>query len=123
MSHVPAKMRTTPAQRSWPNAARPAARNVSARPTTVTWFGVNGVRPSAVISASARLRTQASNRVVNTAYLQGRHRLRGESFARVLIDVDDVRGNQLPRVAARLLERIVGKPAAELLVAGQDDQR
>src|SRR2546422_1532550 len=74
MSQVPAKMSTTPAQRSCPNAASPAARNVSASPTTVTWFGVSGVRPSAVIKASAWRRTHASNRVVNTSHL---HRLRG----------------------------------------------
>src|SRR2546430_528589 len=123
MSHVPAKMSTTPAQRSWPNAARPAARKVSPRPTTVTWFGVRGVRPNAAISASACLRTQASNRVVNTAYLQRRQGFRGECPARVLIDVDDLGSDQLPRVAARLLERVVAKPRAQLRVASEDDER
>ena len=96
MSHVPAKMSTTPAQRSWPNAARPAATQVRANPTTVTWLGVMGERPSAAISASACLRTQASNRVVNTAHLQRGYELPGESLARVQIDLDHLGGDVLP---------------------------
>src|SRR5690349_25155357 len=88
MSHVPAKISTIPAQRSWPNAASPDAKNVRARPTNVTWFGVRGVRPSAASSASAWRRTQASKRVVNTRHLQFSSRRGGEGLARVVVDVD-----------------------------------
>src|SRR5690349_11435015 len=123
MSHVPATMRTMPAQRSWPIATSPAAKNVNASPTTVTWFGVNGVRPSAFINASALRRTHASNRVVNTAYLQGRDGLRGARFAGVDVDIDDLRRDGLPRVASRLLERVRGKTRAELGVAREDHER
>src|SRR5207302_11358956 len=123
MSQVPAKIRTTPAQRSCPNAASPAARNVSASPTTVTWFGVSGVRPSAVIKASAWRRTQASNRVVNTGHLHRLGRVGGEREARLLVDLDDLGRHQVPRVATRLLQRLIGEPAPQLRVTGEDDQR
>src|SRR5690242_18652243 len=100
MSHVPAKTSTKPAQRSWPNATSPAATNVSPRPTTVTWFGVRGVRPSADTSASAWRRTQASNRVVNTGHLQCPGRLRGQRLASLLVDLHDLGGHHVPRVTA-----------------------
>src|SRR4029078_8974454 len=103
MPHVPAKIRTPPAHRSCPAAARPAAANVSARPTTVTWFGVRGVRPRGVIRAAAWRRTQASTRVVNTAYLQYSCRPRSQRCASLLVDLDDLGGDELPRGAARLL--------------------
>src|SRR2546430_12914960 len=122
MSQVPAKIRTTPAQRSCPNAASPAARNVSASPTTVTWFGVSGVRPSAVIKASACRRTQASNRVVNTGHLQRFCGSDGQRLASLLVDLDDLGSNQLPRVTARLLPPVVGEPATELRPAREDHQ-
>src|SRR5690348_2039573 len=123
MSHVPAKIRTTPAHRRCPNAARPAASTVSAKPTTVTWFGVSGVRPSAVMSASARRRTHASNRVVNTRHLQSAGRLRGERLARFLVDLDDLGHDGGPRIATRLADRVLGHARAEVAVTRQDDQR
>src|SRR4029077_13622529 len=98
MSHVPAKISTTPAHLSWPNAARPAARKVIPVPMNVTWFGVRGVRPSAVTSASARRRTQASNRVVNTAHLQVGRMRRRQRRARLLVDADDLGRHAVPRV-------------------------
>src|SRR2546430_8245468 len=107
MSQVPAKIRTTPAQRSCPNAASPAATTVSPKPTTVTWFGVSGVRPSAVINASARRRTQASNRVVNIGHLQRLWAARGEGLARLLVNLDDLGRHAVPGVSARLVERVV----------------
>src|ERR1700676_90722 len=102
MSHVPAKIRTTPAHCRWPKAISPAATKVSATPTTVSWFGVKGTRPTADIKASAWRRTQASNRVVNMTLLGVlRHGLRG--FARFLVDLDHLRGDCVPRVAPCLL--------------------
>src|SRR5437879_10724595 len=109
MSHVPAKISTTPAHRRWPKATRPAARKVSPRPTTVTWLGVIGLRPSADTSASAWRRTQASNRVVNTGHLQCCRRSCGECLTRLLVDLDDLRCDKLPRVASGLLNRVVGR--------------
>src|SRR5436190_22919908 len=123
MSHVPAKMSTMPAQRSCPAAASPAATKVSARPTTVTWFGVSGVLPRAVIRASAWRRTQASNRVVNIAHLQHGQGLRGKRSASLLVDLDHLGGDDLPRVAARLVQPILRKARSQLGVAGKDDQR
>src|SRR3989442_13917891 len=123
MSQVPAKISTMPAQRSCPNATSPAARKVSASPTTVTWFGVRGVRPSAVIKASACLRTQASNRVVNTTHLHCLGRVGGERAAGVLVNLDDLGGNEVPRVATCLLQRVVGKPAAQVGITRGDDER
>src|SRR5690349_23201733 len=113
MSHVPARIRTTPAQRSWPNAIRPDAKNVSTTPTTVTWFGVRGDRPSAEISASAWRRTQASNRVVNIGHLHrrswpARHRLAG-----FVVDVDDIGRHRRPRVATGLFHRVVAEPSPQ----------
>src|SRR5579859_6724860 len=112
MSQVPAKMRTTPAQRNWPNAARPDARTVAQRPTTVTWFGVSGTRPAADISASARRRTQASNRVVNICHLDVPGRLRGGHLDRFLVDLDHLRRHRIPRVPTGLLERVSAHPSA-----------
>src|SRR5260370_40239469 len=107
MSHVAARIRTSPAQRRCPNAISPAAKKVRARPTTVTWLGVSGVRPSALINASAWRRNQASNRVVNTRHLQLSRGLCCKDFARLLVDVDDVRRHPVPRIAVGLLHAIV----------------
>src|SRR5712692_2509424 len=99
MSHVPAKISTTPAHLSCPKAASEAATKVRTRPTTVIWFGVKGTRPTADIKASALRRTQASNRVVNMAYLS----FRGWLLCRLtcpLVHLDHLRGDRLPRVAA-----------------------
>src|SRR5690348_3686016 len=123
MSQVPASTRTTPAQRRCPKAINPAAKNMSATPTTVTWLGVSGVRPSAVISASACRRTQASNRVVNIRHLQLHRGLRGLCLARLLVDVDDLGRDPVPRVAPSLFQAIVGEPVPKLRVAGQDHER
>src|SRR5437588_12276755 len=123
MSQVPAKIRTTPAQRNCPNAASPAATTVSAKPTTVTWFGVSGVRPSAVISASARRRTQASNRVVNICHLKRPWAAGREGLARLLVDLDDLRRHAVPGVAARLAKRVITHPPPQLTIARQDDER
>src|SRR5207248_8503463 len=114
---------TPPAQRRDPTATATAARNVRATPTTVTWLGVSGVRPSAVIRASAWRRTQASNRVVNTCHLHLSRGLGGKLPARLVIDLDDLSRDCLPRVPARLLHPIVAEPVAQLAVARQDDQR
>src|SRR2546427_9393421 len=123
MSQVPAKISTMPGERSCPNAASPAARKVSASPTTVTWFGVRGVRPSAVIKASACLRTQASNRVVNTTHLHCLGRVGGERAAGVLVNLDDLGRNEVPRVATGLLQRVDGKPAAQVGLTLRDGER
>src|SRR5207253_5049272 len=93
------------------------------RPTTVTRCGVRGVRPSAETSASACLRTQASNRVVNTRHLQCPGRLSGQRFARFLVNLDDLAGDQIPGVATCLLQRVVGKPRTEVVVAGKNHKR
>ena len=66
---------------------------------TVIWLGVMGMRPSADINASARRRTQASNRVVNIYLLDppcGRH-------SRLFVDLDDLRSHDVPSEAVRLL--------------------
>src|SRR5215467_5783233 len=122
MSHVPARISTTPAHRRWPNAISPAAKKVRATPTTVTWLGVSGVRPSAVISLSALRRTQASNRVVNTGHLQLSCRLRGECAARLLINVDNLCRDPVPGVASGLLDAVVREPMAKLRVSGEDHE-
>src|SRR5579864_7135104 len=114
MSQVPAKISTTPAHRSCPKATRPDAKKVSARPTTVIWLGVIGKRPIAVITASARRRTHASNLVVNTAHLQSLQRLLDGHAARLLVDLQHLRRDRDPRVAPRLLDRIHANPAAQL---------
>src|SRR5258708_8782362 len=118
MSHVPAKISTTPAQRSWPNATNVAATNVSIKPTTVTWFGVKGTRPIAAIKASARRRTQASNRVVNMLlpWLPS-------GLARFLVNLYHLRRDSVPRVAPRLLMPVSTHASSECGVSGQDDQR
>src|SRR6202035_5968317 len=120
MSHVPAKIRTTPAQRSSPNATRNAAKNVRRTPTTVTWFGVNGTRPMADINRSARRRTQASNRVVNIDLLSFCCLVRG--LARFLVHLDHLRGDSIPRIAARFLVSVCAHAGSELGIPGQDDQ-
>src|SRR6267143_3584698 len=107
MSIVPATIRTTPAQRSWPSAVNTAATNVSATPITVIWFGVKGMRPSADINASARRRTQSSNRVVNIQLLD----LAGGG-ARLLVNLDDLRGDYLPPKATSLLVPVRAQGAA-----------
>src|SRR5438046_48810 len=100
-----------------------AARNVSATPTTLTWFGVSGLRPSADTSAWAWRRTQASNRVVNTRHLQRPGRLRGKRLPCFLVDLDDLCRDCVPRVASGLLQRVLAQAPAQLGVARQDDQR
>src|SRR5713226_2974959 len=118
MSQVPAKIRTTPAQRSWPRAASDAATKVKMRPTTVTWFGVKGTRPMADIRASALRRTQASNRVVNMAYLS----FRGWLLCRLtclLVHLDHLRGDRLPRVAAGFFMTVRPHAPAKICVAGE----
>src|SRR5207302_8456193 len=120
---LPEPRRTIPAHRNGPNATRPAATKVSPRPTTVTWFGVSGVRPSAETSASACRRTHASNRVVNTRHLQCPGRLSGQRFARFLVNLDDLASDQIPGVATCLLLRVVGKPRTEVVVAGKNHKR
>src|SRR5579859_5653196 len=99
MSKVPPTASTTPPQRSWPNATRRAAMNVSAVPMTVTWFGVTGRRASADINLSACRRTHASNRVVNIHHLTAAF----EGPAGLLVDLDHLLGHRLPRVPPRLL--------------------
>src|SRR3982074_575433 len=121
MSHVPARMSTTPAHRSWPNAASAAAPNVRTMPTTVTWFGVRGTRPMADIKASARLRTQASNRVVNIRLLSKPHGER-RGFARLFVHLDHPRSDRVPCVAASLLVTVGAHPTSQLRVSPQDDQ-
>src|SRR5229473_5137510 len=118
MSQVPAKIRTTPARSRWPNAASVAAMNVNTNPTTVTWFGVNGTRPAAAIKASARRRTQASNRVVNMLlpWLPS-------GLARLLVDLYHLRRDSVPRVAPRLLMPVTAHASSECGVSSQDDQR
>src|SRR5712692_11074137 len=99
MSNVPAKASTTPPHRSWPNAVRTAATNVSAVPTTVIWFGVTGSRRTADINASACRRTQASNRVVNIHHLKFPYGV--SPFAQppgLLIDAHDPRSDLLPGI-------------------------
>src|SRR5215510_16222323 len=122
MSHVPARISTTPAQRRSPKAISPAATNVSTTPTTVTWFGVSGDRPSALMSASAWRRTQTSNRVVNTSHLHSLGRGR-EREACLVVDIDNFRSDDVPGVAPRLLERVFAQAGTQLGVARQDDQR
>src|ERR1700688_2855224 len=117
MSQVPAKISTTPAHCQWPKAMSPAATNVSSSPTTVTWFGVNGTRPIAAINASARRRTQASNRVVNMLLPR---LVRG--LARLLIDFNHLRRDSAPGVAPRLLVPVSPHACSELGVPRQDDQ-
>src|SRR2546423_13977191 len=109
MSHVPAKIRTRPAHRSCPKATSTAAKKVRATPTTVTWLGVSGERPSAEMRASAWRRTHASNRVVNTCHLQCPRGLRGERLPRLVVHADHLGGDQVPGVAARLLPGVLGK--------------
>src|SRR5260370_36420044 len=122
MSQVPAKIRTTPARSRWPNAASVAAMNVNTNPTTVTWFGVSGTRPAAAITASARRRTQASNRVVNMSLpWLARSFVRG--LACFFVDLDHLRRDSVPRVAPRFVVPVRSHPASQLGVPGQDDQR
>src|SRR5258708_15109941 len=117
MSQVPAKISTTPAQRSWPNATSIAATKVSINPTTVTWFGVNGTRPIAAIKASARRRTQASNRVVNMLlpWLPS-------GLARFLVDLYHLGRDSVPCVAPRLLMPVSPHPSSKCGLSRQDDQ-
>src|ERR1700694_3342692 len=99
---------------------------VSATPTTVIWFGVTGTRPSADINASARRRTQASNRVVNIYLLNSpgvRHDAAGCRRARLFVDLDDLGSHRLPRIAPCFLVSVGAHPAPELGVPGEDDQR
>src|ERR1700687_1860482 len=121
MSQVPAKIRTTPAHRSWPKATRDAATNVRTRPTTVTWLGVNGTRPMAAIRASARRRTHASNRVVNIAHL-GLCRLSSRCASCILVSLNHPRSDCLPCVAPRFLVSVGAHAAPQLSVPGKDDQ-
>src|SRR5438128_11895432 len=123
MSHVPAKIRTTPAHLKCPNAARPAAMKVRANPTTVIWLGVTGERPSADISASAWRRTHDSNRVVYTCPLELSGRPRGHVFARLVVNLEHIGGDLVPRVATRFLQGVVGEPAAQLFIPGEDAER
>src|SRR5450759_5631359 len=122
MSHVPAKIRTTPAHRSWPKATRNAAANVSATPTTVTWFGVKGTRPTADIRASALRRTQVSNRVVNMSlpWLPGRVAC---GLARFFVNLDHLCRDSIPGVPAGLFVPERAHPTSQLGVPSQDDQR
>src|SRR6266700_3341461 len=122
MSNVPAKARTTPPHRSCPDATSTAAANVSAVPTTVIWFGVTGSRLSAVISACARRRTQASNRVVNIHHLSRHHLSLRAHLARFLVYLQDLRRDLLPCITAGLLDPVVAHPAPQRRVARQDDQ-
>src|SRR5712664_1235450 len=123
MSNVPANARTTPAQRRSPNDVRTAATNVSATPTTVIWLCVTGMRPSADINASARRRTQASNRVVNIDLLDSTGLCpdaAGRSLG-LLIDLDDLGGYGLPPKSACLLVSVIAHPAPKIGVPGKDD--
>src|SRR4029077_511375 len=106
----PANARTTPPQRSWPNAASTAATKVRATPMTVIWLGVTGMRPSAVISASARRRTQASNRVVNMDLLGAT----GDHRHRLFVDLDDLRRHRLPSVATGFLVAVCAHSPAQV---------
>src|ERR1700686_180747 len=121
MSHVPARISTTPAQCSWPNAISDAATKVRIMPTTVTWFGVRGTRPTADINASARRRTQASNRVVNM-HLLSQLRCEYRSLARLLIHLDHLRRHCLPCVAAGLLMPVGAHPSSQVSITREDDQ-
>src|SRR6202022_4582533 len=121
MSQVPAKISTTPAQRRPPKAASVAAANVNTRPTTVTWLGVKGTRPTADIKASARRRTQASNRVVNMSLL-GLLWCFLCGHSGFLVDLDHLRRDDLPRVPARLLMSVGAHPASQLGITSEDDQ-
>src|ERR1700694_5584227 len=96
----------------------PAAAKVSTNPTTVTWFGVNGTRPTAAIKASALRRTQASNRVVNMLlpWLPSR-------LARFLVNLDHLRRHGVPRVAPGLRMAVRAHARPQLRVPRQDDQR
>src|SRR5437773_11190814 len=114
MSHVPATTRTTPAHRSCPKATSPAAKTVRATPTTVTWLGVRGERPSAEISASAWRRTPASNRVVNSCHLHFHRGLGCKRLARLVVDLDHLGRAAVPGVASSLLHSLVGQPAPVL---------
>src|ERR1700686_2455306 len=95
----------------------PAATNVSIKPTTVTWFGVKGTRPTAAIKASALRRTQASNRVVNMLlpWLSS-------GLARFLVNLYHLRRDCVPCVAPCLLMPVCPHARPERGVAGQDDQ-
>src|ERR1700730_1178142 len=124
MSNVPAKARTTPPQRSWPPAVSTAATKVSAVPSTVIWFGVTGRRPSAAIRDSACRRTQASNRVVNIQHLSRTDHLSLRAYlASLAIDLEHLRSDLFPCVAAGLLEPVCAHPVPKLGVARKDDQR
>src|SRR3981189_3304021 len=125
MSQGPATISTTPAQRSSPKATSVAATNVSSSPTTVTWFGVKGTRPSADIKASALRRTHASNRVVNKAlFLSLRLQSRGEPcrLASFFVDLDHLRSDGIPGIPSRLLMSVGAHATAQLGIPGQDDQ-
>src|SRR5258708_33930962 len=118
MSHVPAKISTTPAQRSWPNATNVAATHVRLKPTMVPWFGVGGTRPIAAIKASARRRTQASNRVVNMPlpWLPC-------GLARFLVNLYHLRRDSVPRVAPRFLVPVSTHASSEAGASGRNDDR
>src|ERR1700694_2411589 len=117
MSHVPAKISTTPAQRRSPKATSVAAKKVNASPTTVTWFGVKGTRPTADIKASARRRTHASNRVVNMALVLSLHshsRCEPCRLARFLVNLDHLRRDGVPRIPPRLLMPVSAHATSQL---------
>src|SRR4029077_12827270 len=126
MSKVPANARTKPPQRRWPSAASTAAPNVSATPMTVIWLGVIGMRPTADINASARRRTQVSNRVVNIHLLElscgGVDPAQGHCY-RLVVDLDDLRRHDVPPKAAGFLVPVGAHAAPEVGVPRKDDQR
>src|SRR5258708_34473040 len=121
MSHVPATISTTPAQRRSPKAISVAAAKVNSSPTTVTWFGVKGTRPRADINASALRRTHTSNRVVNIALL-AQPRCEPCGLARLLVNLYHLRRDCVPGISPRLLMPIGAHAVAQLGIPRQDDQ-
>src|SRR4030088_1839773 len=75
----------------------------------------------AAIRASARRRTQASNRVVNIAHLGVPYFLSGCADC-LLVSLDHLRRDSFPRVPLGLFVPIGADAAAPLGIPGQDDQ-
>src|ERR1700730_5922624 len=108
MSNVPLMASTRPAQRRCPNPARPAATNVNIVPVTVTWLGVMCSRPISSARRWALRLTPAGKRAWNTRpLLVPSH----PPHPHLLVDLDDLGGEDAPGVALGLCQPRLAQPA------------